>query len=110
MPFGNSLESKQNIEKLTALQSQRDCVHQPRVARNELPWVWRRTNFNPNGVAAGPRRGAATPLGLGALILFPKVARASQPWALRRNPFGIQLPNSRKALRLKEILETVPLP
>ena len=25
-------------EKLAMLQSQRDCVFQPRVARNELPW------------------------------------------------------------------------
>ena len=34
------------------LQSQRDCVLQPRVARNELPWVTGGELFNPNGVAA----------------------------------------------------------
>src|SRR6266568_391397 len=34
------------------LQSRRDCVTQPRVARNELPWVKRPMIHNPNGVAA----------------------------------------------------------
>ena len=54
-----------------------------------------------------PRRGCvqhggqgATPLGLCAWAWFPRVARSSQPWALRRNPFGIQHWNSRKALGL----------
>src|ERR1035437_9310711 len=31
----------------SAAQSQRDCIHQPRVARNELPWVNRKRNFQP---------------------------------------------------------------
>ncbi len=31
----------------TASQSQRDCIHQPRVARNELPWVNGKRNFQP---------------------------------------------------------------
>jgi hypothetical protein len=34
------------------LQSQRDCVLQPRVARHELPWVMPVGSFNPNGVVA----------------------------------------------------------
>src|SRR6266576_964360 len=34
------------------LQSQRDCATKPRVARNELPWVWARMACNPNGVVA----------------------------------------------------------
>src|ERR1035441_1646480 len=46
------------------LQSQRDCGLQPRVARNELPWVGVRTVFNPNGVVSPGRHRAATPLGL----------------------------------------------
>ncbi len=33
-------------------QSQRDCVLQPRVARNELPWVRDGRDLNPNGVVA----------------------------------------------------------
>ncbi|HEU0040519.1 MAG TPA: alpha/beta fold hydrolase [Verrucomicrobiae bacterium] len=61
-----------------------------------------------------PAVGISTPTGLRQVCLaepqprwgwlprhiFPKVARCSQPWALRRNPFGIQLPSSRKALTL----------
>ena len=45
-------------------QSQRDCGLQPRVARNELPWVMAGKIINPNGVAALLCQGAATPLGL----------------------------------------------
>src|SRR5436305_1222206 len=33
-----------------SLQSQRDCVLQPRVARNELPWGAERSVTNPEGV------------------------------------------------------------
>ena len=46
------------------LQSQRDCVLQPKVARNELPWVAKQSWFNPNGAAATSLGFAATPLGL----------------------------------------------
>ncbi len=39
----------------------------------------------------------ATPLGLRRIPLrFPKVARASQPWATGRTPVGIQSPGARK--------------
>ena len=48
------------------LQSQRDCVLQPRVARHELPWVQERSGFNPNGVVARFHHRATTPLGLSA--------------------------------------------
>ena len=33
---------------------------------------------------------ATTPLGLGIFSTFPRVARASQPWAGGHNPFGIE--------------------
>jgi hypothetical protein len=46
------------------LQSQRDWVRQPRVARHELPWGGIRTVFNPNGVASPNPLRTATPLGL----------------------------------------------
>ena len=46
------------------LQSQRDCVNLPKVARHELPWVVVVKAFNPNGVAPRFSRRAATPLGL----------------------------------------------
>src|SRR5437016_3208239 len=35
---------------LAPFQSQRDCVLQPRVARNELPWVGGPLNLNPERV------------------------------------------------------------
>ena len=47
-------------------QYQRDCALQPKVARDELPWVTERPVFNPNGVVAGDSECAATPLGLWA--------------------------------------------
>ena len=46
------------------LQSQRDWVRQPRVARHELPWGGIRAVFNPNGVESTNPLRAATPLGL----------------------------------------------
>ena len=58
--------------------------------------------FYPNGVVANARMKAdATPLGLVifADAFFPRVARASQPWALRLNPFGIQAAGVKAALR-----------
>src|SRR5688572_5529736 len=45
-------------------ESQRDSVTQPRVARNELPWVVGAKRNNPNGVAASTPKPGATPLGL----------------------------------------------
>src|SRR6266567_2078737 len=80
-------------------QSQRDCVIKPRVARHELPWVDRPRRFQ-------SQRGCVTllwfsrnPVGVVPIRAgLPRVARSSQPWALRRNPFGIQLWNFRRAL------------
>jgi hypothetical protein len=84
-------------------QSRRDCVLQPRVGSNELPWVncvvWRQpqrgcglrspiTHRNPVGVERAP-------------VPFPRVARSSQPRALSRNPVGIRLLNSSCASRLR---------
>src|SRR5258708_3116710 len=77
---------------LEVCQSQRDCVPEPRVARHELPWGNGSGNQNPNGVSAlvnvfhesQPRWGCCFSR------FLPRVARASQPWALLRNPFGIQ--------------------
>src|SRR6266566_4487632 len=75
------------------LQSQRDCVLQPRVARDELPWEWASGGFLPRrGCGFVGQRSATTPLGLTLSDRkFPRVARPSQPWALGRNPFGIRL-------------------
>jgi len=44
--------------------SQRDCVLQPRVARHELPWVWRRrTILTPTGLHPERHGDDTTPLG-----------------------------------------------
>ena len=55
-------------------QSQRDCVLQPRVARNELPWEIVPSEANPNGVVADVGQRAATPLELG---FFPALTQGS---------------------------------
>ena len=76
-------------------QSQRDCGLQPRVARNELPWVVVQQTLQPQPgcghFVTGDGRGACqNPVGVVIFIgHFPRVARASQPWALGRNPVGI---------------------
>ena len=75
-------------------ESQRDSAPKPRVARNELPWVRDVGESNPERVAA--RGGRKTqpghnPVGVvGSWRDLPRVARSSQPWALLRNPFGIE--------------------
>ena len=75
-------------------QSQRDCVTQPRVASNELPWVRSTNALQPQrGCGRINRSRSESPQPLQGCIhrrLFPRVARSSQPWALLRNPFGIQ--------------------
>ena len=114
--FGAKEKTSGTREKLAALQSQGDCVFQPRVVpqSGKLPGVPGRLDFNPNGVVSLFRRRAATPLGLFAFgHTFPRVARPSrlrfatarhaQPWALNRNPFGIHLKDFRKASGLAAI-------
>ena len=62
----------------------------PGLRACELPWVITPRACQPQrGCGLGGDR-AATPLGLCAIVSsFPRVARASQPWAGGRNPFGI---------------------
>jgi len=60
--FGSEVSA--TARNVAAQQSQRDCVVQPRVARNELPWVKDQEIFNPNGVVSRRNERAATPLGL----------------------------------------------
>jgi hypothetical protein len=85
---------------LARVESQRDSITKPRVARHELPWVWSKQELaNPEGVAASDRNGPASPRTVLCCNPFrvegptrrpPRVARASQPWAGRYNPFGIE--------------------
>ena len=52
----------------------------------------------PTGLRPRAKRGGRNPFGVGVSErCSPRVARGSQPWALRRNPFGIQLWYFRKA-------------
>src|SRR3989442_14338499 len=81
------------------VQSRRDCISQPRVARNELPWV-RRTTIPSTLKGLQPVRPGVRRLHkIGACVVFtdsnrynpcrvedwttrtPRVARSSQPWA-----------------------------
>jgi filamentous hemagglutinin family protein len=54
----------------SVLQSQRDCVLQPRVARNELPWVGRQTSPNPERVLPQTLNTHAADCGKGILRQF----------------------------------------
>src|SRR5205809_5832727 len=83
--------ANQVLEEYLSLESQRDSAIKPRVARNELPWVRGAQNNNPNGVATcgACSREPKPHWGFVFLIRCPRVARSSQPWALRRNPVGI---------------------
>jgi len=48
-------------------------------------------DLNPNGVVPRSRGTGHNPVGVGACDdIGPRVARGAQPWALGRNPFGIQ--------------------
>ena len=61
------------------------------VARHELPWETVGRIINPNGVASARVRRSRNPVGVvGKSNAGPRVAsRTRQPWADRRNPFGI---------------------
>ena len=61
--YAYSIADAAHAGQLKVVQSQRDCVLQPRVARHELPWVSRFQIINPDGVASS-RTPAATPSGL----------------------------------------------
>src|ERR1043165_6440601 len=90
---------------ISAKKSQRDFAPKPRVASCELPWETVRSNVQPQrgcviipSLSFKPIRpdgsaGASSRNPVRVVRLFghlPRVARASQPWALRWNPFGIQ--------------------
>ena len=78
------------------LQSQRDWIIQPRVGpiREGLPWVTIILFHNPERVVSQALTNAIQPFqGCGLFRFSPRVARSSQPWAERFNPFGIGAPN-----------------
>ena len=92
------------------IQSQRDCASKPRVgtAEPELPWVIRSKCPNPNVGCVSAVARWRNPVGVeNSSLHLPRVARSSafawlrrdesQPWALMRNPFGIE--GARSCLR-----------
>ncbi len=83
---------------LTNLQSQRDCITQPWVARDELPWEnCGKIISTPTGLHPSETNDqCCNPVGVVDFFFSsPRVARASQPWANRWNPVGIHsLPRS----------------
>ena len=93
-------------KSVPSLQPQRGCDSKPRVGPSaDLPWVREcgvvqpQRGCGPNDLHPPPVRRVATPSGLvDQLIPLPRVARASQPWALGRSPFG-----ARKADRVAEL-------
>ena len=108
VPYGTS-------ERPVVLQSQRDCVLQPRVAESaRLPWVGVRAIFNPNGVVAQLPHRAATPwgladttrfsqgssrlatLGLGAESLWDSTLEFAQSIGVRRSLFPLTSALSRR--------------
>ena len=76
----------------THLQSQRDCVFQPRVARDELPWVMAgMKSATPTGLwPRGPAGTAATPLGLATSVRCSQGSSCLATLGFGRNPFGIR--------------------
>ena len=72
-------------------ESQRDSATKPRVARNELPWDRIVDISNPERVASSCVPWLTQPCwGCDRNERPPRVVALLQPWALRRNPFGIQ--------------------
>ena len=91
-PSQKELSLRTSLQQLRR-ESQRDSVTQPSGCRvgeatlgspgHSLP--------TPTGLQHGRVMGDATPLGLKRFsVSFPRVARALQPWARRRNPVGIR--------------------
>src|SRR2546425_11311395 len=92
-------------ERPAILQSGRDCVLQPRAARNELPWVSGPQDFStPTGLCHVLTVVPQSRWGCFPLLRSPRAARSSQPWAWCRNPFGVHLWNFRKVLGLGGLL------
>jgi hypothetical protein len=91
LPAGSLLGILQSASVCPDSKSQRDSVLQPRIGAQRLPWVAVSYVFQPQrGGGQSVLSLDATPLGLVRKSnVRPKVARASQPWALRRNPVGI---------------------
>src|SRR5439155_23105656 len=82
MPLGNSRP-----------ESQGDSGLKPRVARNEPPWdIATNGETTPTGLRRDRETETRPRWGWKLCGPPPRVARSSQPWAGRHNPFGIAEP------------------
>lgn len=71
-------------------ESQRDSVSKSRVGAQRLPWEYDHRGFQPQRGCGLLLRNGRKPFGVEShFARLPRVARASQPWALSRNPVGI---------------------
>ncbi len=85
------------LEQCARLQSQRDCVLQPRVARNELPWVESPATTNPNGVVSARGTPSRNPFGVDVPAPESSPARG---WPKRVRPATVRSPEfSRQGVR-----------
>ena len=99
MPFGNSPPNRQPLECLgpqrfsnpKGIASSSPGLRGPRYPGS------RTGGFStPTGLRPASASGAQPRWGCGSVARFPRVARASQPWASSRNSVGIQRANSRR--------------
>ena len=91
LPYGTT-------ERPVVRQSQRDCVLQPsKPSPRGYPGLGSVRFSTPTGLCPRSATGPQPRWGWPTPPAFPRVARGSQPWALGRNPFGIQLGSFRKA-------------
>jgi len=122
-PIGQCRQLKRRrgatIALVTARESQIDYANPDGIPALSPGLAWCAYPGKPVPQTRQPRRGCvptgvlcgATPLGLRTFSTrLPRVARASQPWALLRNPFGI-LPieplTSIEALQARPLAEVV---
>ena len=103
MPFGNSPPNHQPLEYLGPQR-----FFNPKGIASSSPGL-RGTSYpgsrtggfsTPTGLRPASASGSQPRWGCGSGARFPRVARASQPWASSRNPVGIQRAHSRKTLGL----------
>ena len=81
--------------------------HSPGLRGTSYPGSIPREFSTPTGLRHDPPAKPQPRWGCWLASMFPRVAPSSQPWALGRNPFGIQRWNTRKALALATLMPFV---
>ena len=104
MPFGNSPRKEAptgDLRNRPASNPKGIVSSSPGLRGTSYPGAGAEGYSTPTGLRPSCPDAPQPRWGCGLEARFPKVARASQPWALCRNPVGIQHWNSRKKLGLK---------